>query len=570
VTGEAQEEPETAGREPAGPADEAMTGGRSACPDDELVEVQGFIDEPDGRHPVARGPLVIRGWAYEASSAVSTVDLSLDGRRLGRAGIGRPRPDVAAYLGDGDAELSGFELTTDLSGLDAVGATALLRTHVTLLSGARRQLPPVALMIEGQKPAHIPPAAEPSRRTLRPSPTGRWSRRGSVRVLWFARSLDRGGSQLRLCELINYLSNTGGFESTVAAPGDGPLRRALEASGAAVRAVPSPSMADLEAYDAEVAEMASSAADSFDIVVGTTLTCFRAIEVAERLGLPSVWRIGEAERVRTVVRWLYGDLDPGVEERSEQAFTAASVVLFNSYASLRTCRRAGFEGCWAVLRTGVDITGARAYLAANDRDATRRALGVAPGQRLLVLAATIWPVKGQALLVSALGQLEVGGRGLACALVGHAHPDYAGAISRFVDRHSLETVKILPFCEDMRPWWCAADVAVCASETESLPSSILEAMSFGVPVLASRVGDLPSIVQPGVTGWLCDPADVASMLACLEEVSSASDSDLRALGGSAARRVAEDHDSADVLGRTAELIALVARGSQPGWLGVQV
>jgi glycosyltransferase involved in cell wall biosynthesis len=52
----------------------------------------------------------------------------------------------------------------------------------------------------------------------------------------------------------------------------------------------------------------------------------------------------------------------------------------------------------------------------------------------------------------------------------------------------------------------AADVVVVPSREDSLPLMVLEALACGTPVVASRVGALEQVVQPGV-GWLVEPED---------------------------------------------------------------
>lgn len=69
-------------------------------------------------------------------------------------------------------------------------------------------------------------------------------------------------------------------------------------------------------------------------------------------------------------------------------------------------------------------------------------------------------------------------------------------------------------------YYGAMDVYVCTSATEGLSNSILEAMAFGKPVIATKVGGNPELVQHGETGYLVAPfapedvASVGQILAC--------------------------------------------------------
>jgi glycosyltransferase involved in cell wall biosynthesis len=56
-----------------------------------------------------------------------------------------------------------------------------------------------------------------------------------------------------------------------------------------------------------------------------------------------------------------------------------------------------------------------------------------------------------------------------------------------------------------------ASVFILPSAQETSPLSIGEAMAVGVPVVATRVGGIPYLVDEGVTGHLVDVGDVASL-----------------------------------------------------------
>jgi D-inositol-3-phosphate glycosyltransferase len=505
------------------------------------------------------GPLVVRGWAVGRSSPVSSVAIWLNGSPQGYAGLGRLRSDVAAALQDEDAEMSGFDFRIDLSRVRPLGGRVILNAGVRLLDGTLADLPPVAITIAPAIVRYVPPVTDnvlqrrperPQQRVLHPR----------IRLLCFARSLDHGGSQLRMRELIQHLRGTARFDITVVTPTEGPLRGDLEAAGVAVKVAPVP-LDDFSTYEENLAQIARWAAGNFDIVLAFTLTSFAGIDLAWRLGLPSIWRIGESASVGTVVEWLGGQIDPAVERRAESCFDLASVVLFISEASLRARRQRGSPGSFLVDGNGVDAGAAHAYMQATDRDACRRHLGIGRDQRALICAATLWPIKGQQLLVAAMKHIRSRHPRLTCVLIGQLSP-YAEALSRFISRHRLDDcVRILPFCDDMRPWWLAADVAVCPSESEALPTSALEAMAYGLPILGSHVDGLPEVVKDGLTGWLCEPKDLRSLIDGLERVATSTPDQLRTLGDAAMRLVQDAHDRAGVLSRMTDLLARLAAGS---------
>lgn len=83
------------------------------------------------------------------------------------------------------------------------------------------------------------------------------------------------------------------------------------------------------------------------------------------------------------------------------------------------------------------------------------------------------------------------------------------------------SVEFAGACADPRPHYAQAAVFALASRRESLPNSILEAMSCGLPVCATGVGGVPGLVAQGENGLLCQPEDAealaANMLALLED-----------------------------------------------------
>jgi glycosyltransferase involved in cell wall biosynthesis len=89
------------------------------------------------------------------------------------------------------------------------------------------------------------------------------------------------------------------------------------------------------------------------------------------------------------------------------------------------------------------------------------------------------------------------------------------------------------------------DVFVLPSLAEGISNTILEAMASGVPVVATRVGGNPELVEDGITGTLTASQDVDGMARAL--VAYAADRALAKRHGSAGRRLVEQRFSLDVM-----------------------
>jgi len=83
-----------------------------------------------------------------------------------------------------------------------------------------------------------------------------------------------------------------------------------------------------------------------------------------------------------------------------------------------------------------------------------------------------------------------------------------------------------------------SDVFLLPSAYESFGLSALEAMSCGLPVLASEIGGLSEVVSPGVDGWLCRVGDCQCMAERAYDLLS-NDAKRQAMGTAARKKAVE-------------------------------
>jgi glycosyltransferase involved in cell wall biosynthesis len=151
----------------------------------------------------------------------------------------------------------------------------------------------------------------------------------------------------------------------------------------------------------------------------------------------------------------------------------------------------------------------------RDREALRAEIGMEPGAFLAVLVAALRPEKRAAVFVEQVAAAHAVEASIHGVVVGDG-PDGA-SVARAV-RKSGGAVRMLGYRADAVDIMHAGDVVCLTSAVEALPLSVLEAMSVGRPVLATRVGGLPEVVEDGITGFLVEPGNIDELRERLAQV----------------------------------------------------
>jgi glycosyltransferase involved in cell wall biosynthesis len=299
------------------------------------------------------------------------------------------------------------------------------------------------------------------------------------------------------------------------------------------------------AADAEVAGVKVIALHSFrgyDVRaiwrLATQLRRFRpdVINVHDRSSLPYVVLANIMSGRHPVVFSAHGllvrDEGPRLRDRLSgghlAAVTAVSQPAAQEYAHLL-----GWSGEVDVIDNGVPPVKRSEVL----RHEFRQSLGLREDTFVYVAVGNVKPEKGFEDLLSATVALreQCGGRQFTVLIAGGtADKEYHASLLAQQEKTRLDgAVRFLGFQSHVESLYSAADAFVLSSRKEGLPLVLLEAMSAGLPIVATEVGAVPDVIRHNVDGLLVPPASAGQLAQAMFRLSS--DEALRTLLGTAAR-----------------------------------
>jgi glycosyltransferase involved in cell wall biosynthesis len=361
-----------------------------------------------------------------------------------------------------------------------------------------------------------------SRRSERAAPDGRPSP-DRLRVAHVIHSLGPGGAESVLVELAG-AAPAAGLDLLVIAlsPTERPVHaEALRALGVPVveldlprwdpRAVPG-TLAALRAFRPALLHTHLKHADLVGAAAGALL----------RLPVVSTLHIVEDAPAGAVARYKRA---AGLAVRRR---TAARTIALSSAQREWYLDLTGSDRGLVVVPNGVADPGVADSVA---RAGIRAELGVDDGRPVIVSAALMRPEKGHDLLLDAVARIPAGLRPLVF-LAGDGELRQSLEDRVRADQHLRESVRFLGYRDDVPALLAAADLVVHTSRADALPTTLMQALAVGVPVVATHVGGIPDIVGPDA--GLVVPTDPAAIADAVTRLLG--DRRLRSEMGEAGRR----------------------------------
>lgn len=346
-----------------------------------------------------------------------------------------------------------------------------------------------------------------------------------------------------------------GWGVEVACSATNAIRPALVEAGVPVHTVPLARRPGVDDLRAARALRALDRRQRFDVVHGHSSKAGALV----RAVLPDRLRLVYTPNCLPFASGVAGRAERILYRAVEQALvprTAAMVAVADWERRLAERALRGSQGRIRVIHNGV-----RPFPQAEPAQELLEFKGDRP---LAGLVAVLRPQKDPVAAVEAAALVRRrGALDFRLAIVGNGWLE--DEVRRAIDAHGVsDAVRWFPFEGEVGRYLLALDLFVLPSRWEALPLAIGEAMSCGLPVLATPVGGTPEMVEDGVNGRLVPPGDTTALADALEQLLSRPD-ELRRMGAEG-DRVARERFGADRMVNATEALYrdLIGEGRPSG------
>jgi glycosyltransferase involved in cell wall biosynthesis len=165
------------------------------------------------------------------------------------------------------------------------------------------------------------------------------------------------------------------------------------------------------------------------------------------------------------------------------------------------------EGRWRVIHNGIDLG---PEPAGRRRGDAYRGLGIGGGDRVVGLVGRLVAAKAPAVFLEAMARVARVEPRLRPLVIGDG-PLRVEAEERAAHLGLGGRAVFAGLRQDVPELLSGMDVLVFSSTREGLSIAMLEAMAAGVPVVATRVGGTPELIESGVSGFLVEAGDAAAL-----------------------------------------------------------
>jgi len=242
-----------------------------------------------------------------------------------------------------------------------------------------------------------------------------------------------------------------------------------------------------------------------DLIIVNTILGFHIVEEAKNSNIPVLWIIHESDKAF---------LENGVEAAH---FQSANAVIFPSefthalYAEFDT-------GNFHVIHNGLPVDRIQSFTETHTKEALRKQYNIPLDATVFLSVGTHQELKGHDRFVEASIKLmkKYPQKNIHCIVAGSIPSAFHQEITdsllktawKYNVRKNVHVYGDFPLIYDL---YALSDFYVCASDMETFPMTVLEAMAFRLPTVACNVGGIPEQITEPCEGILVTPHSVEAL-----------------------------------------------------------
>ncbi len=375
---------------------------------------------------------------------------------------------------------------------------------------------------------------------------------GPMRIILLCRSLEVGGAERQIVELAKGLSRRGHEVSVAVFYDGGPLTSELDRAGIRIHALRKAGRWDVLGFWLRLVKLVRRERPD---IVHSYLTVPNLLAASIRPLLPRcaiVWGIRASRIDARHYNWLFD----WVERIAVRLSKHADRIIVNSHAGFGDHRQMGYPvSVMRVVENGIDTD---RFVPDRPRGLElRERWGVLPNETLIGVVGRLDPMKGHRTFFEAASPIAEDRPEVRFVCVGSGNPAFAEVLRDAAGRSLGARIIWQDVMSDPTPAYNALDGLCSASEFgEGFSNVIAEAMSCGVPCVATDIGDSARIV--GHPGYIAAPADACSLRRAL--VALLDDLRMQNVDRTALRRrIVESYSLERLVLRTEEILSEALR-----------
>jgi glycosyltransferase involved in cell wall biosynthesis len=312
-----------------------------------------------------------------------------------------------------------------------------------------------------------------------------------------------GGAERELLAILEHLPRLG-YSPVVVCPDSGPLGEELARLDIDMRHVPMPPWRKVFAYPRRTLAIRRLHEVIADIQPGL-------------IHVNDIWWVPQSLRATLgsdipILAHVRQEIEPAKVRR--YGLDRVDLVLAISHHVRQSLEAGGVQGEGLVtLYSGLDMTRVPQR---EDGHESRRHFDIPVDVPLIGTVANLFPRKGYEVMLRAMPAVLAAYPNVHYVIIGHGDAGYERNLRSLVGTLGVErAVHFVGFQEEVYSCLAAIDVYVHPAIMEGFGIALLEAMAMEKPVVASRVGGVPEVVEEEVTGLLVPPGDPEALTLAL-------------------------------------------------------